>query len=91
LINKAVQILASKQVRQLDAVISDHSTTLEVELTSIGISRVDIYIDDRPSHSQAVTDGSSRLNISKPSTGARLIKIIGLKENEVVAARKMFL
>jgi C-terminal processing protease CtpA/Prc len=91
LINKAVEMLARQQVRQLDAVISDHSTSLQVELTSIGISRVDIYIDDRPSHSQVVTDGTNRLSISKPSTGARLVKIIGLKENEVVAARKMFL
>jgi hypothetical protein len=91
LINKAVEILATKPLRQLDVVISNHTTSLEVELASIGISRVDIYIDDRPFHSQDITDGTNRLSISKPSAGARLVKIIGLKENEVVVARKIFL
>jgi hypothetical protein len=91
LINKAVEMLANKPVRQLDAVISDHGNSLAVELTSIGISRVDIYVDDRPSLSQDVIDGTNKLSISKPSTDARLVKIIGLKVNEVVATRKIFL
>jgi C-terminal processing protease CtpA/Prc len=91
LIKRASEILASKPVRQLEAVISDRTGSLEIELASLGISRVDVYVDSRPVLSQDVTDGTNKLSIGNPSTGARLLKIIGLKENEVVAARKVFL
>jgi C-terminal processing protease CtpA/Prc len=91
LIKKASEILAKKPVRQLEAQISDQTDSLEIELASIGISRVDIYVDYRPVLSQDVADGINKLNIGKPSSEARLLKIIGLKGNDVVAAKKVFL
>lgn len=57
-------------------------------MTSFGISRVDVYVNGRPVLSQDVTDGTYKLSIGKPSTGARRLRVIGLKGNEVVAARK---
>ena len=88
LIKKAVEILASKPIRQLDVVISDHTSSMEVEVSSLGISRLDIYVNDRPILSQDVTDGTNKLSISKPTDKIAIIKIIGLKENEVVASSK---
>jgi C-terminal processing protease CtpA/Prc len=91
LIKKASEILAGKQVRQLEALISDQNDALKIEVVSIGISRVDIYVDNRPVLSQDVVDGTNKLSIGKPNTGSRLLKFIGMEGNNVVAAKKVFL
>jgi C-terminal processing protease CtpA/Prc len=91
LIKKASEILADMPVRQLDAVLSEQAGSLEVELTTIGISRVDMYVDGRPVLSQNVTDGTTKLRIDTPNTNAQLLEIVGLKTNEVVATRKVIL
>jgi hypothetical protein len=87
LIKKASEILAGKRVRQLDVTTSNESDSLKIELVLAGISRVDIYVDDRPVHSQDVVDGKNILSIGKPSDGSDL-KIIGFEGNNVVAVRK---
>ena len=69
--------------------ISDQSGSLKIELTTFGISRTDIYIDGRPVLSQYLHDGSNELTIGKLDTTPRLIKILGLEGEEVVAARKI--
>ena len=96
LYKKATEILAGMPVRQLDAVLSNKAGSLEVSLTTLGISRIDIYVDDRPLISQDVIDGNNKLLIDKLDSSAKVVKIIGLKENEknekvIVAARKQFL
>ena len=91
LIKKASEILAGKQVKQLEVLISDENDSLKIELVSVGISRVDIYIDNRPVHSQDVVDGNNKLSIGKPSGESRFLKIIGLEGNNVVAVKKVSL
>jgi hypothetical protein len=91
LYKKASEILAGMPVRQLDAVLTSKAGSLEINLITLGISRIDIYVDDRPVLSQDVTDGTSKLILDKLGTSAKLVKIIGLKGNEIVAARKQFL
>ena len=91
LIKKASEILAGKQVKQLEVLISDENDSLKIELVSVGISRADIYVDNRPVHSQDVVDGNNKLSIGKPSGGSRFLKIIGLEGNNVVAVKKVSL
>jgi hypothetical protein len=91
LIKKASEILAGKQVKLLEAVISDQNDSLTIELVSSGISRVDIYVDNRPVLCQDVVDGANKLNIGKPSKGSRLLKMVGLEGNNAVTAKKIFL
>jgi hypothetical protein len=91
LIKYASEILASMPVRQIDARLSNQADSLEFELTSLGISRVDIYVDGRPVLSRNITDGISKLNIEELDNGVQLLEIVGLMNNEVVAARKVFL
>jgi hypothetical protein len=92
LIKKASEILAGMPVRQLGAALSDQGgDTLQIGLTLMGISRVDVYVDGRPVLSRDVVDGANKLMIDKPRSDAKLIKIIGLKGNEIVATRKVFL
>jgi C-terminal processing protease CtpA/Prc len=89
LIKKASEMLADMPVRQLDAVRSNQDGSLKIDLTTLGISRVDIYIDGRPVLSQNVTDGASKLSIESPVNSARLLEIVGFMDNRVVAARKV--
>ena len=78
LIIEASKILKDKPVRQLEVTISDQSGSLKFELTTLGISRTDIYIDGRPVLSQYVHDGSNELTIGKLDIPPKLIKILGL-------------
>lgn len=91
LYKKASEILADMPVRRLDALLSSKAGSLEINLVTLGISRIDIYVDDRPVLSQDVGDGTSKLVVDKLGTSAKLVEIIGLKGNEIVAARKQFL
>jgi Peptidase family S41 len=91
LYKKASEILARMPVRQLDAVLSNKAGSLEINLFTLGISRIDIYVDGRPVFSQDVADGNSKLIVDKRGTSAKLVRIIGVKGNEIVAARKQFL
>ena len=91
LIKKASEILADMPVRQLDVMISDQAGSLLIELTTLGISRVDIYVDGRPVLSQNITDGINKLSIGAPGNSAQVLKIVGLMRNEVVASRKVLL
>ena len=96
LIKKASEILVGLPVRQFDVVLFNKAGSLEIELTTLGISRVDIYVDGRPVDSQDVTDGTNKLRIEAPDNNAEMLEIFGLTRNEnlmrneVVAARKVF-
>jgi hypothetical protein len=91
LIEKASEILAGLPIRQLDVVVFNKSGSLEIELTTLLISRVDIYIDGRPVDSKDVNDGTIKLNIESIDNNRQILEIIGLMENKIVAARKIIL
>jgi hypothetical protein len=91
LIKKAAEILAGMPVRQLDTVLFNKDGSMEIELTTLGISRVDIYVDGRPVDSQDVTDGTNKLSIKAPDHNAEMLEIVGVMKNEIVAARKIIL
>jgi len=91
LIKKASEILASMPSRKLNAILSNENNSLQIEVDTIGISRIDLYVDDRPILSQDVTDGVSKLIIDKFSPDSKQVKIVGLKDNQIVATRKIFL
>ena len=91
LIKKGSEILASMPIRQLDVVLDHQAGSLGIELTTLGISRIDIYVDGRPILSQNMADGTNKITIDRPKAGEKVLDIVGLKTNEVVAARKVFL
>jgi hypothetical protein len=90
LIKYASEILAGMPVRQLDVKLSNQINSLEMELTTIGISSVDIYIDGRPVLSQNVNDGINNLTIPIKDNKMQL-EVVGYMQNKVVATRKVFL
>lgn len=79
LIKRASEILAKKPVRRLEAAISNQNGSLEIQLTTLGISRIDLYVDDRPVQSKDVNDGIHKLSIVKSTTTieSKMLKIIG--------------
>ncbi len=90
LISKASEILASKPVRQIDVVLTPQTNSLKIDLTTLGVSRIDIYVDDIPSHSQNIADGNNVVNIDELGS-AKVVKILGFEGTDLVAARKVFL
>lgn len=88
LIDEAGRVLVSMPVRLLTISTSRSGSTLTIQATTVGISRLDTYIDGRPLHSLDINDGSHSFNVDLP-TGATLLELAGYKSNEYVAARKL--
>ena len=88
LIKKAGKILKSMPVRLLKVSTSQSGSTLSIKTKTVGIARLDIYIDGRPLDTQDINDGTRSFNVSLP-TGASILKIDGFKNHELVASRKL--
>jgi hypothetical protein len=88
LINAAGKILKNMPVRLLKVTTSQAGSILTIQTTTVGISRLDTYIDGRPVESQDINDGTHSIDVDLP-TGATLLELAGYKENEYVAARKL--
>ena len=88
LYKKASNILASKTVRQFEAVLSHQAGHLTIKLSTLGISRIDIYVDDKPILSKDVRDGTSKLTIEPPVSKAKLVKILGFEGSKLVGSKK---
>ncbi|MDH3340198.1 MAG: S41 family peptidase [Nitrosopumilus sp.] len=88
LIKESSRILATMPKRQLDVVFYDQPDALEIELTILNISRIDVYIDGQPMLSENVSDGVNTLSIPVLSDSVNLLEIVGLKRNKIVAKRK---
>ena len=86
LINKAALILTSMPVRRLSASATATATGWSVQTTTGGISRLDIYADERPLKSVDVSDGDQTIDIDAPAGTARF-RLQGFMDNKLVAAR----
>jgi C-terminal processing protease CtpA/Prc len=90
LIEKAVEILSKAPLRQFDVKLNVQDTTVQVELNTFGITRIDLYIDERPFLSQDIRNGINNLSLNGVNPDSKVIKIVGLNSNEIVASRKIF-
>lgn len=88
LIKEAGRILKNMPVRLLSVTTSRAGSSLTIQATTVGISRLDTYIDGRPLESLDISDGTNSFNIDLP-TGAGLLKLAGYQNGEYVAARKL--
>ena len=64
------------------------ANSLEIEVTTLDISRIDIYADGRPVDPQKVADGNNIITTNE-SDSAKIVKILGFEGNELVAARNV--
>lgn len=91
LIKRGSELLASMPTRELEVTLLKRGEPLEIQLTTVGISRADIYVDGRPLLSQDISDGTAKLKIDRPGASAKLLEIVGLSDRDVVATKKMLL
>ncbi len=88
LINRAGKILKNMPVRQLGITTSQSGSTLNIQATTIGLSRLDTYIDGRPMKSIDISNGTHNFQVTRPA-GATLLEFAGYKNGDFVAARKI--
>ena len=75
-------------VRLLRVNTSQTGSNLTIQATTVGISRLDAYIDGRPMESPDINDGTHQFDVTL-STGATQLELAGYKNSEFVAARKI--
>ncbi|MDV3348735.1 S41 family peptidase [Leptothoe sp. LEGE 181152] len=88
LLNKAGEILSRMSVRRLNVTTTLNQNTLTLQVETLGLTRVDIYVDGRPIESFEVTDGIQSIEVSLPA-GAMLLELAGFNANEYVASRML--
>ena len=88
LINAAGQILQSMPRRRLSVITGQSGSTLTIKTTTLGLDRLDSYIDGRPVSSLDISDGTRSVDVALPS-GAVLLELAGFKSGDFVAARKL--
>ena len=88
LLEKAGTLLAQGTPRRFDVGLSVQGQVLDISLTTHNIQSIDTYVDGRPAKdSTAISNGTTNIQISKPSSGA-LLQIDGFDHGELVASRK---
>jgi len=90
LINAAGELLAGMPVRGLATTTTRTDQTLSVEVATLGISRLDVYVDGRPVKSLNIQDDTHRFEISLEDP-ARELKLKGYDEGAHVADRRVLL
>jgi hypothetical protein len=57
-------------------------------MTTAGLDRVDIYVDERPEATLDVTDGEHTQNVALAVGEPHVVEVRGFAAGELVAARK---
>jgi hypothetical protein len=87
LIRHAVSLLRKQPSRELDVQkTAVRDGMLRLTLTTVGIDRVDVYVDDRPIASTPVTAEPPVVKV--PSAGARRLRLMGYADGVLVANRQ---
>lgn len=86
LIDKAAEMLAEQPVRQLQTRLTGSGPDLAVEITTVGLTRIDIYLDGRPVGSVDVEDGEVAIPVD---ASADTLELVGYDGHLRAAARKL--
>jgi hypothetical protein len=89
LINHAASILAKIPVYTISATINGSGGNITVNTSTESISRLDVYLDDRPQRSMDVINNSAEFVLELPESGASFIELQGFKDNNLVAIRRI--
>jgi hypothetical protein len=90
LITHAASLLRDQPARQLsvDGTVGADGV-LALEVTSAGIDRLDMWLDERPVTSLDVEGASTRIDL--PASGARRLRLAGYTSGRLVASRRELL
>jgi len=89
LIDRAGEILAGMPVRRLTASVAFTRGGMEVNAETLGIDRLDIYVDGRPDGSVDVADGQHTIPVN--AAGGNTMRIEGFEGGVLVASRLLHL
>jgi hypothetical protein len=87
LIDRAGEILAGMPVRGLTASVAFTRGGMEVNAETLGIDRLDIYVDGRPDASVDVADGQHTIPVN--AAGGNVMRIEGFEGGVLVASRRL--
>jgi Peptidase family S41 len=88
LIERAASILAGMPMRQLKVeLVSGLGGTPVVRAATRGLTRLDVYADDRPQGSADIVDGTNELELR--IAGAKELRFEGFQEGQLVASRRL--
>lgn len=91
LINHAASILAKMPVYKISASVTRTDGKISVNTLTQNISRLDVYLEDRPQRSMDVINNSAEFILELPETGASFIELRGFKDNNLVATRRVWI
>lgn len=89
LITHAARILSEMPDYRISADVSRSDGKITVDASTENISRLDVYLDDRPQKSMDVTGNSAEFVLDLPEPGALFIELRGFKDNHLVAVRRV--
>ena len=85
LINHAASILAKMPVYKLSLEISPDAEELKVKTETENVSRLDVFIDNRPQQSIDIKSNLTQFVLKRPQNKPSFIKVEGYKDNNLVA------
>ncbi|WP_202977646.1 S41 family peptidase [Parasedimentitalea marina] len=88
LINRAGEILTGMKTYGLTASVADTAEGQRVSVTTLGLDRLDFYIDGRPFSSHDVGEGTHAIDIS---SGGALLRLDGFDNGLLAASRRIVL
>jgi len=88
LIAHAAKLLKKQPSQTLTVTAAGHAPTTEVEINATNIDRVDLLVDGRPVESVDVAAAPTKVKLSKPLTGHRLVAE-GYRKNQLVASARL--
>lgn len=90
LFDRAGALLAGQAVRQLRAEVTNRAAAeVSLRITARGLTRLDVYADDRPVGSLDVSDGTTDIAVAAANPGELLLE--GFAGPELVAIRRLTL
>ncbi len=89
LLNRAGQVLAAAgTVRQLDAaIVGSSGQNVDIDISTINVTSVDIYVNDRPQTTVQTPDGTHQVTVQLPSSGSPIVRLVGFARGQLVASR----
>jgi hypothetical protein len=90
LINHAAALLATMPVFKLKAeVIGAPAETAQINMTTENLSRVDVFVNNRPRLSLDVVDEAVTINVPGPFFGFNVIVLQGFNADKLVAVTSL--
>ena len=91
LLERAEQILAEQPMRAfaVDARRTDDGRGISVKVDSVGVDRIDVYVNDRPRHTLDVPDREVTFEVPAEEGTAARVELKGFERDTPVAARRL--